>query len=240
MARMESLWCNVIIENYVTGQRLCSSNRSFIFITVTPRDNSLIIVGKRAVQKRYELKELVGICTDDAFPDRVALKFKSHNHNVILLYDFHNRIRDILSFIHEYVALSNQEHIINKACKIDMGSYSCMKRYTIKYDYDILTNLVLENVNLRCLVGLENIPHLQTVSLSGSELGKTLMEKETFWNWMSLKNVGKSVTTLLMDNVDLKVVPFEMQNMTKLETLSMAHNKLVIFIYFNIMLILNL
>lgn len=239
MTRMESLWCNTIIENSVTGQRLCSLTRSLIFITVTPTDNSLIIVRKRTVRQRYELKELVGICTDDAFPDRVALKFKSHNHNVVLLYDIHDQIRNILSFIHEYIALSNQEHIINKEYKIDMGSYSCMKRYTIKYDYDILTNLVLENVNLRCLVGLENKPHLQTVSLSGSELGKTRIEKETFWNWMSLKNVGKSVTTLLMDNVDLKVVPFEMQYLTKLETLSMAHNKLVIFIYFN-MLILNL
>jgi len=110
-----------------------------------------------------------------------------------------------------------------------------MKRYALEFNFDILTNLVLENVGVRCLVGLENMTHLRSISLSGSELGKTRREKDTFWNWMSLKNIGKSLTILLIDNVDLRVVPFEMQNLTKLETLSMAHNKLVSLIYFNLL-----
>jgi len=239
MSRMETFWCNIIIEDSVTGKRLCSSGISVIFITVAPRNKSLVIARRRAIQRKYKLKELVGICTDNAFPDRMALKFKSHNHNVIFLYDIHAQIRNILSFIHEYIASSDREHMINKAYKVDMGKFSSMPRYVIKYDYDILSNLVLENISLEYLIGLENMPRLQTVSLSGCQLGKTQFEKETFWNWMSLKNVRKSLTILLIDNIDLKEVPFEIQNLTRLETLSMAHNKLVSFVYFN-MIILNL
>jgi len=112
-----------------------------------------------------------------------------------------------------------------------------MKRYALEFDFEILSSLILENVGVRCLVGLDNMPHLRSISLSGSELGKTRREKDIFWNWMSFKNIGKSLIILLLDNVDLKVVPFEMQNLTKLETLSMAHNKLVSLIYFNLLIL---
>jgi len=235
---MEPSLCNAIIEDSETGERLCPSLSSIISITVTPEDNSLLIARGRSIQTEYKLEELVGLYTDDAYPDRVALKFRSHKHNVVLLCSVHTHIQNILSFIHEYIALNDQDHIINNGYKLDMGSFSCMKRYTLDFDFEILSNLVLENVGVRCLVGLENMPHLRSISLSGSELGKTRREKDTFWNWMSLKNIGKSLTVLLIDNVDLRVVPFEMQNLTKLETLSMAHNKLVSSIYFNL-LILN-
>ncbi|XP_029343036.1 uncharacterized protein LOC107884115 [Acyrthosiphon pisum] len=223
---MEPSLCNAIIEDSETGERLCPSLSSIISINVSPEDNSLLIARGRSIQTEYKLEELVGLYTDDAYPDRVALKFRSHKHNVLLLCSVQTHIQNILSFIHEYIALNDQDHIINNGYKLDMGSFSCMKRYTLEFNFEILSNLVLENVGVRCLIGLENMPHLRSISLSGSELGKTRREKDTFWNWMLLKNIGKSLTILLMDNVDLRVVPFEMRNLTNLETLSMAHNKL--------------
>lgn len=236
---MESSWCNAIIEDSETGERLCPALSSIISITVTPEDNNLVVARGRSNQTEYKLEELVGLYTDDEYPDRVAIKFGSHKHNVIVLCTVHAHIQTILSFIHEYIALNDHHHIINNGYKLDLGSFSCMKRYMLDFNFDILSNLVLENVGVRCLLGLENMLHLRSISLSSSELGKTPSEKDTFWKWMSLKNIGKSLTILLLDNINLKVVPFEMQNLTKLETLSMAHNKLVSFIYFNT-LILNL
>lgn len=230
--------CNAIVEDSETGERLCPSLSSIVSITVSPEDNSLLVARGRSIQTEYQLEDLVGFYKDDDYPDRVALKFKSHKHNVVLLCSVHTHIQNIMSFIHEYIALNDKDNIINNGYKLDMGSFSCMKRYALEFDFEILSSLVLENVGVRCLVGLDNMPHLRSISLSGSELGKTRREKDIFWNWMSLKNIGKSLTILLLDNVDLKVVPFEMQNLTKLETLSMAHNKLVSLIYFNL-LILN-
>lgn len=224
---MEPSLCNAIVEDSETGVRLCQSLSVIISINVTPEQNNLVVAHGRSIEGEYNLEELVGVYTDDAYPDRVALKFRSYKQNVVFLCSIHTHIQNILSFIHEYIALNDKDHIINNGYKLDMGSFSCLKHYALKFEYDILTNLVLENVRVRCLVGLENIPHLRSISLSGSELGKTRLEKDTFWTWMSLKNIGNSLTILLMDNVDLMVVPLEMQNLTKLETLSMAHNKLV-------------
>jgi len=232
---MEPLLCNVIVEDSEAGVRLCPSLFSMISITVTPEQNNLLVAHGTSNHTDYKLEDLTGVYTDDTYPDRVALQFRSHKYNMILLCNDHTHIQNILSSIHEYIALNDKDHIINNGYKLDMGSFSCMKSYAI--NFNIVTNLVLENVGVRCLKGLEIIPHLRNISLSGSELGKTRREKDTFWAWMSLKNIRESLTILLIDNVDLMVVPFEIQNLTKLETLSMAHNKLVSSIYFNLLII---
>jgi len=230
---MESTQCTVIIQNSKSGKRLSPSRSTVISTHISPVLISFILLRGRFVRTRYNLDDLDGLYTDDAYPDRMALRFGLYEHNVILICQDITRIQTILSAIHRYMTLKNRMHIVNNGYRLDMDSYSCRKYYDIESIENNLTNVLIENVHVRSLKGLARMQYIQCISLTGSTLGKTALEKETFWNWMSSSTISKSLTVLILDNVDLREVPFEMRNLYNLETLSMADNKLVSLISFN-------
>lgn len=88
-----------------------------------------------------------------------------------------------------------------------------------------MENCVLPNLPV-------HIGHLPIVylSLSGSKLGMSQYDRDTLWDWMTVDTIDKTLTTLKMDAIGLQTLPFEIMHLKKLQTLSIAKNKLVIFI----------
>jgi hypothetical protein len=173
------------------------------------------------------LGELSGLYTDEVYPDRLALRFEEQKKNLIILCHDQTHIRNILFRIHEFMVLNDMTDIINDDYRLNMGSFSCLERFTFETTKYHVTNLILENVVVCTLNGLTTMSHIKCISLSGSTLGRTRLEKETFWNWMTFPNIEDSLTVLLLDSTNLTMVPFEMQNLYKLKSLSMADNYLV-------------
>uniref|UniRef100_A0A2S2NAF1 Uncharacterized protein n=1 Tax=Schizaphis graminum TaxID=13262 RepID=A0A2S2NAF1_SCHGA len=229
---MESSLCTSIVMDSMTCERLEPSHSAIITINVTPQLNNIIVARGRNVQSHYNLNELSGVYTDKAYPDRLAMRFKDQRKTLIVLCHDKTHIRNILLYVNEFLDLNNKTQLVNGAYRLDMGSFSCLKRFNfqeIKYN---VTNLILENVVVCTLKGLTTMSHIQCISLSGSTLGRTPLEKETFWNWMTFPNIEDSLTVLLMDSINLTTVPFEMQYLHKLQSLSMADNKLLCLPHF--------
>ncbi|XP_026820020.1 uncharacterized protein LOC113558709 [Rhopalosiphum maidis] len=223
---MESSLCTSIVVDSISGERLEPSHSAIITINVSPELNNIIVARGRNVQSQYNLRELSGLYTDEIYPDRLAMRFREQKKNLIVLCQDKTHIRNILFYVYEFIALNNMTHVINDEYRLNMGSFSCLERFdfeAIKYN---VTNLILENVVVCTLKGLTTMSHIQCISLSGSTLGRTRLEKETFWNWMTFPNIEDSLTVLLLDSINLTMVPFEMQNLYKLKSLSMADNNL--------------
>lgn len=93
-----------------------------------------------------------------------------------------------------------------------------------------LNKLVLEEC---CLPRLpEQIGYLPIVylSMSGSRLRSTQYDRDTFWDWMAVDKISRTMITLKMDSVGLQILPFEIMFLQNLQTLSVNKNRLVIFI----------
>jgi len=219
--------CNCIVLDSVTGIKDAPVLSSFITVNVREDFSNFIITRAGCDRLEFNLKELSGFYTDDAYPDRLAVRFSEQKKNVIVLCQDLEHIQTILFFIRRYMTLNDWNHIVNDEYKFDMGSFSCLKRYDFKSTKDNITNLILENVVVSSLKGLTSMSHIKCINLSGSTLGRTPFEKDTFWNWMNYPNIEDSLTVLLLDSINLTEVPFELQYLSKLKTLSMAHNNLV-------------
>lgn len=217
--------CNCIVLDSVTGIKDAPTLSSFITINVREDLSNFIITRARCNRLEFNLEELSGLYTDDAYPDRLAVRFSEQKKNVIVLCQDLEHIQTILFFIRRYMTLNDWTHIVNDEYKFDMGSFSCLKRYDFGSTKGNITNL--KNVVVSSLKVLTTMSHMKCISLTGSTLGRTPFEKDTFWNWMNYPNIEDSLTVLLLDSINLTEVPFELQYLSKLETLSMAHNNLV-------------
>jgi len=91
-----------------------------------------------------------------------------------------------------------------------------------------LSTLVLQNC--KSLVLPEEIGHLpiKNLNISGSKMPTSQHAQDIYWNWTSKPTIGGTLTTLEMDTVSLKRLPFEILHLKKLQTLSINNNKLVI------------
>uniref|UniRef100_A0A2S2PAV2 Leucine-rich repeat protein 1 n=1 Tax=Schizaphis graminum TaxID=13262 RepID=A0A2S2PAV2_SCHGA len=86
-----------------------------------------------------------------------------------------------------------------------------------------LTTLVLEKCTLPTIpVEVGNLP-ITYLSISDSKLPTN---QDTFWNWTSITTICDTLTTLKMDSIDMKRLPFEIMFLKNLQTLSAAKNEL--------------
>lgn len=91
-----------------------------------------------------------------------------------------------------------------------------------------LSTLVLQDC--KSLVLPEEIGHLpiKNLNISGSQMPTSQYVQDIYWNWTSKPTIGGTLTTLMMDTVSLKRLPFEILHLKRLQTLSVNNNKLVI------------
>ena len=135
---MEPSVCNVIIQDSETGERLCPTLRVMISVILTPEQSNIQFMRGFQIETNYNLKELEGMYTEDIYPDRVALKFRSEKQIAIVLCTELSHIENIITFIHQYIALNNLDHIVvNNNHTMNMVSFSCMERFRVELDKKI-------------------------------------------------------------------------------------------------------
>lgn len=89
-----------------------------------------------------------------------------------------------------------------------------------------LSKLVLENCDLPTIpIQIGHLP-IKYLSISGSKLSTSQYEQDIFWNWTSIPIICDTLTTLKIDSLDLKKLPFEIFFLKNLTTLSACNNRL--------------
>jgi len=92
-----------------------------------------------------------------------------------------------------------------------------------------LSKLVLEDCDLPTIpVQIGHLP-IKYLSITGSKLPTSENEQDVFWNWTSVTTICSTLTTLKMDSVGIKKLPFEIFFLKNLQTLSASNNSLVIY-----------
>jgi len=92
-----------------------------------------------------------------------------------------------------------------------------------------LKKLVLENCDLPVIPFQLGQLCIEYFSISGSKLPTSINEQNVFWNWTSIITICKSLTTLKLDSIGLKKLPFEIFFLKNLNTLSASNNSLVMY-----------
>lgn len=194
----------------------------------------------------YKVVDLEAIHTKFVKDGKATLRFKQPKHQILLnaddrnmLFMFLRQIQDIISG--KDVKIGTRQIPKKIPPKKEVNRFDPSVREFIatdRFDKRILNmrqlhSLILENCILPSLP--ENIGDLpiSSLSISGSKLSTTSQyDQDIYWNWMSKITIGNTLTSLKMDSVNLKILPFEIMFLRKLQDLSLAKNKLVSFFFF--------
>lgn len=181
----------------------------------------------RNISFEYKLSDLVGLCTDFMSDGKVTLCFQNPRQELLVNADrldlsmFLAQLNDLINSRHLDIALDG--NINPEFSNIIALEHFYRQNLNAKY----LTALVLENCVISYMpVDLGNLP-ISYLSLTSCTINTSRERHNTFWNWMSEDTIRKTLTTLKMNSVGLKVLPFEMIYLNKLQTLSLAKNNLV-------------
>lgn len=232
-----SIPTTIIIVDLVTGTRISSALKSMMildikylyFIDLTLSQNPIF----RGISVlTYPLQDMEGLFVDsEILSGRLAFRFKETKHEIIVQTDSY---RMMLHFVQMLTELLGKRHIliqnlINKF-QTDFNQYICIS-YLNRQNLDFvnwnlnLNRLILENIILPS--GLFKMDHTSVtyLSLSGSSFGP-MPQQNSFWDWI-VTSFGKKLTCLVLNNMKLKILPFDIIFMKNLQILSVANNDLV-------------
>lgn len=192
----------------------------------------------------YRMADLDQVHSKFAAEGKLSMRFKLPRHLVLVQADdvnalnmFLRQVRDIVNG--KNVVIGTRQMPKTVPAKKDVSNrfdpssaeFVAVDRFDRRIlNMRHLNKLLLENCvlpNLPTQIGHLPIAYL---SLSGSKLAASRYDQDTIWDWMSSDTITSTLTTLKMDSVGLLTLPFEISFLRKLQTLSVANNKLVIII----------
>lgn len=189
----------------------------------------------------YKMTDLDQVHSKFVKEGKLSMRFKQPRHLLLLQADdkkmllvFLRQIQDIVSG--KKVNIGTRQMPKSVPAKKDVNRFdpSALEFIAIKqFDRRLLnmrhlSRLVLENCNLPSLPAQIGHLPIKYLSLMSSKLAKTQYDRDTFWDWMTIDTIGDTLSTLKMDSLGLKILPFEMMYLQNLQHLSLTKNELVI------------
>lgn len=228
--RMEFFF--VIVLDTVRDKRLCAALHSRLECRVDRQPDPRVLTHVvRVINETttprpfqvYRLADLDGLWSKRRF---LALRFRSPKHQILA------RTDDPMKVTRFVKVLTTAIKGLRVKPSLDSGYDPPMDRYTSPASFDrrdlnfsYVSTLILEHCAVPELtVGPAPIAH---ISLSNSTLGANEAECDCFFDWMTSDAVTRSLEVLEMNNCKLDKLPYELLYLQKLNTLSVAGNKLV-------------
>lgn len=234
--------CSISIQN-LDSQSNSPSLRSCV-MTKKVNDIYYVCVKNKMYPntKNYNIALLENIYCKFIKEKKIGLQFKDPRQVLLIvaddkqmLYMFYQQLRDIMNGKNVIIGTRQMPKVV-PAKKDVINRFDPMSTEFVaikRFDNRVLNMrhlsvLVLEKCELPTMpIQIGHLP-IKYLSLSGSKLATTsVYERDTFWNWTSINTICETLTTLKMDSIGLKKLPFEILFLRNLETLSAAKNKLV-------------
>lgn len=225
----------------VRGER---SLRSYVMSKKVNGDYYLCVKNSKFPNSiQYKLADLKTFHSRFVNEGKLSFEFRHPRHNVLFKGDDVNMVMLFLKQIRkmlkrEDVKILGQQmpKAVPSKKKLSLFDPMSFEHEAIgRFDSRILnmkhlSKLVLENCTLLPLpVELGDLP-VTYLSLSRSNISSLTRDSIFFWDWMCGDTICNTLVTLKMDSIDLRLLPLEIMYLKNLQTLSVAHNSLVIFV----------
>lgn len=224
-----------IMTNWETNERLTGAVRTIF--RLSEEEETLSVKNQKFPRNSmtYMIADLEGIDSSPITEGRMAICFKLPKHQFIIdAYDGGVidkpplQLNMFLENLKGIIAKKSINVRLNELYNPRFSQYITIDHFDRnKLNLNHLSSLILENCVLSSLpTQIGHLP-ISYLSLTKSTLGTSQFEQDTFWNWMSVDTIGETLNILEMNSVGLETLPYEIIFLRKLETLSIACNKLV-------------
>ncbi|XP_026815921.1 uncharacterized protein LOC113555647 [Rhopalosiphum maidis] len=242
--------CSLIIQNLVPQAEKNNSQslRSYL-LTKKVNGKYYVRVSNSTYPNgiHYDIAMLEHIYYKFIKERKMGLEFKEPRQMLLIIADdkemLHSFYHQLIDIINGKNVIIGTRHLLNMANSNNYNNnIGCNTKPVDFVDIDRFNNsllnmkhlgkLVLENCDLPTIpVQIGNLP-IKYLSISGSKLPTSQFNQDTFWNWMSMDTICGTLSTLKMDSIGLKSLPFEILFLKNLQTLSAAKNMLTYLPHF--------
>lgn len=176
----------------------------------------------------YPLQAIEGLFIAPETLSRMAFRFKKTVHEIIVQTEENHMV---LKFLQMLTELLGKKNILVKSLQnifqTDFNQYMMGIPNFDSQHLDIanLNKLMLENIILPSGPFKMDPTSIVYLSLSGSSF-KSMTQQNSFWDWI-VTSIGEKVTCLVLNNMKLKILPFDIMFMKNLQILSATNNNLV-------------
>lgn len=238
------IYCSLIVQDLTTARPNTRSLRSCV-MTRQVSDEYYVCVKNSMFPgiKPYKLTMLQNIYHKFIKEGKMGLEFREPREALLivcedksLLYKFFRQLQNIIKGKNVTIrtrqmpkTVPSKNDLINRfdPMSLQFVAVSCFDNRVLNMRQ--LSKLVLENCYLPIIpVEIGHLP-IKYLSISGSTLPTSKIEEDIFWNWTSIATICSTLTTLKMDSVGMKQLPFEIFFLKNLQTLSVSNNNLVIY-----------
>ncbi|XP_060856421.1 leucine-rich repeat-containing protein 69-like [Metopolophium dirhodum] len=233
--------CSLIIQDLTAARPNTRSLRSCV-MTKKENDEYYVCVKNSMYPtiKSYKLTMLQNIYHSFIKEGKMGLEFSEPRQALLivcedkrLLYLFFRQLKSIING--NDVIISTRQMPKNVPAKNELINrfdpsslqYVAVSRFDNRVlNMRHLSKLVLEDCDLPTIpVQIGHLP-IKYLSITGSKLPTSKNEQDVFWNWTSGTTICYTLTTLKMDSVGIKKLPFEIFFLKNLQTLSASNNSL--------------
>lgn len=224
-----------IMTDWETNERLTEAVRTIFRLSEEEETISVKNQKFPRTAMSYMIADLEGIDSSQITECRMAICFKQPKHQFIInVYDDGVidkpplQLNMFLENLKGIIAKKSINVRLNELYNPKFSSFITIDHFDKNnLNLDHLSSLVLENCVLSSISAQIGHLPISYLSLTGSTLGTSQLEQDTFWDWMSVDTIGETLNILEMNSVGLETLPYEIIFLRKLETLSIAYNKLV-------------
>lgn len=228
-----SMSATIIIVNLENGTRtsralkctMVLDIKCLYFIDLTLSQNPIFRGNPVLACPLYDME---GILVDsEILPGRLAFRFRETAHEIIVQTDSRSMMLQFMQMLTELLRMRNiLIQSLTNTFQTDFDQYICISHINFqRLDTTNLSKLMLENIILPSgPFKIDQIP-VTYLSLSGSSF-ESKTQENSFWDCI-VTSVGEKLTCLILNNMNLKILPFDVLFMKNLQILSVANNVLV-------------
>jgi hypothetical protein len=224
-----------ITKDLVTGECLHYPMNSIVVLNKEDGDDVVFLVNcalRSTNRVKYKLKNIDGFYGELLLNGFLAIRFTEPRHMIVMHTScLRQRVLFLEWFLHPFLTCM---YLIYDSLKMDdafdpnLAEFTSISRFNRNnMNIGCLSTVILEGVDLSSVPADFGHTPVSYISLSGSNLGLSNYEPETFWDWMTKPTICKTLEVLEMNSNNLEKLPFEIIFLKNLTVLSVSDNKLV-------------